>query len=174
MFDQKTNHVDVRRESRAAQRVYAAAVLGVDIGAMIQEQLQHGDRRRVGGGDEQRRALRVLRARVDVGAGGDQQPRLGEIGHGPHQRGRACRVRGINVGAAIEQQLHAIGAGEQHCVHERGRAIGVLRVGIHAALDQPLHVGGIRFLKRLKQRLGRRRFSCPQGRRERECEQTSS
>ena len=78
-------------------------------------------------------------------------------------------------GRRVRQSFHdAIRNGYIHRVQQRRRAIGVLRVGIHAALEQPLHGGGIRFLKRLKQRLGRRRFGRLQGGRKRECEQTSS
>jgi hypothetical protein len=93
----------------------------------------------VGGGD-------VVRPRVDVGAGGNQQPSGLDVplGHGPHQRrGATPALFRVDVGARFEQQADGVGLSGSRCEHERGVARGGERcVRIRARFDQPAEHGG--------------------------------
>ncbi len=156
VLDQKAHHRDVGVGRRAAQGVHPALVLGMDIGALVEQQPQDVHRSGIAGGDEQRRAPEIGGPRIDIGAVLDQQFHFREIGDGPHQGRRASRIRDVGIRAAVEQQLHGIRVPVQGRRHQRRRAVGVARIRAQAVIEQALDRRGISLVKGLEQRLHRR------------------
>ena len=80
------------------------------------------------------------RGHVDVGAVIEQQPYLRRIGDRPHERRGAERAPGVDVGAALEQQLHGIDRAQSGRVHQWRHAVGVGLTGADAAIQRCLEL----------------------------------
>ena len=136
-LEQQTEHLAVVDARRFAERRWLRRRPRRRIGAVVEQQLQ-----RVRGSDDaaghDEGGSRGVRARVDVGAGVEQQLHLAAIGRSPHQGCRARRVSGIGVGAKSEETFHQCGIAVQRRRHQ-GRcrvgstlADGLRRVAQHA------------------------------------------
>ena len=94
----------------------------VGIRAVIEKKLDDRHITGFSGGNDQGR-VHVIGPRVNIGVVAEENARFGEIGGGPHERGGACVVLSVGVGAVLKEQLDSVGRAVNHCVHEGRRAL---------------------------------------------------
>lgn len=121
VLPQQPEHLDVVDARGLAQRRQIGSIDRGRIGAVLEQEPQ---RRR--GADDAARDLEggalIVRSRVHVGAGVEQELHLRQVGRGPHQGGGARGVGDVGIRARGQQLFHDRGVAVQRGGHQWRRS----------------------------------------------------